>query len=314
MKNNNSIKSATMCLLLTVSALAFIAIFAVNAHAEPSFSVSYDFLPYQDFKDPIIDTITGTDTTYFADPNVKLEKFRASMSFPISVSEGRTTLINEFTYQLIEFRFRAGKTLIPDEPDKLHSFSYTLMLQHQLSKKWSLWALGTPSLASDLDADVSKEDFNFQVAAIFVRKYSEKLSLGFGAAYSTQFGSAVPLPVLAFDWNNGKNLMVKGILPASLEFWYSPGSRVDLGLLVAGDGNNFRGDPAIYGVADPELRYTMMTIGPAAKITVAKNVTLNIETGIIGLHRFEFFDGDDERISYDLKPSQFARVSFTYGE
>ena len=187
------------------------------------------------------------------------------------------------------------------------------MLQHKLSPKWSVWALGTPSLASDLEAEVSKDDFNFQAAAIFIRHFSERFSLGVGAAYSTQFGSAVPMPVLAFDWNNGKNLMAKAILPVSFEFWYRPSQRVDIGLLLSGDGNNFHGDPAIYEVDDPELRYTMLTFGPAAKVKLSKKLFLNLEAGLMGLHRFEFYDGDDEDASYDLKPSQYVRFGLQFG-
>lgn len=148
-------------------------------------------------------------------------------------------------------------------------------------------------MASDLKADISEDDFNFQAAAIAIRHYSERFSLGLGVAYSTQFGDAAPLPVLAFDWNNGKNLQFKAILPVSLEFWCRHSERLDVGLVTAGDGNNFHGDPDIYGVENPNLRYTMLTLGPVARINVTSWVQLHLEAGLIGLHRFEFFDGDD---------------------
>lgn len=275
-----------------------------------SFSFSYDFLPYQDFKDPVVDTVTGTDTTFFTDPQARLRKFRASLSYPVVFSKGRTVLVNDLSYQLIQFDYHNLETPV----EKAHSASYTLMLQHRLSQKWSVWALATPSMASDLEAEISEDDFNFQAAIIFIRHFSERLSLGIGAAYSTQFGSAEPIPILALDWNNGKNLMAKAILPVSLEFWYRPGRRVDLGLLLSGDGNNYHGDPALYLVANPELRYTMLTIGPAAKITLPKKVRLNVEVGIIGLHRFEFYNGDNEVASYDLEPSPYVRVGLQYGQ
>jgi len=281
-----------------------------KAQSGPSLSVSYDLLPYQDFDDPVIDSVVGTDTTFLAHPQAQLRKLRASLSYPIVLFKDRTVLVNELSYQLIEFEYR--ELVYPLR--RLHSASYTLMLQHRLSQKWSVWALGTPSLASDLKAEVSENDFNFQAAAIAIHHFSDRFSLGLGAAYTTQFGSGEVLPILALDWNNGKNLMAKAILPASLEFWYRPGAALDLGLLVSGDGNNFRGDPEIYQVADPELRYTMLTIGPAAKIRLAKYVRLNVEGGITGLHRFEFFDGDTEMSSYDLKPSQYARIGLTLGE
>lgn len=301
------IRSAKAVLFLAVAICTLIVGTYMVALAQPgpSVSVSFDILPYQDFDEPII----LDDSTSIDHAQVQLSKSRATFSFPIVFSEGRTVLMNEFSYQLIEFTYRD----LENPLERLHSGSYTLMLQHGLSQKWSLWALATPSLASDLEAEVSENDFSFQAAVIFIRHYSERFSLGLGAAYSTQFGSAVPLPVLAFDWNNGKNLMAKAILPVSLEFWYRPGQRVDLGLLVSGDGDNYRGDPDIYEVADPELRYTMLTLGPAAKINLARKLHLNLEAGLIGLHRFEFYDGDEEEASFDLKPSQYVRVGLQYG-
>ena len=76
---------------------------------------------------------------------------------------------------------------------------------------------------------------------------------------------------------------------------------------------DFHGDPAIYEVANPELRYTIMTVGRAAIISLSKHVQLNIEVGMIGLHRFEFLDSDTNEASFDLKPSQYVRAGFQYG-
>ncbi len=276
----------------------------------PSVSVSYDLLPFQDFDDPVIDSIVGTDTTFFDAPQVQLRKLRASLSYPIVLTKDRTVLVNDLSYQLIEFEYRE----LTYPLKRLHSASYTLMLQHRLAQKWSVWALATPSMASDLKAEISEKDFNFQAALIAIRHFSERFSLGFGAAYTTQFGSGEVVPILAFDWNNGKNLMAKAILPASFEFWYRPTAKVDLGLVLSGDGNNFRGDPEIYQVADPELRYTMLTFGPAVRLALGKFLRLHLEGGVIGLHRFEFFDGDDEGYSHELKPSEYARIGLMFGK
>jgi hypothetical protein len=295
----------TSKIILIITIISVLVSSVIQAQPGPSLTFSTDVLPYQDFDDPIL----VDDSTTISNAQAKLSKVKANFTYPIVFSEGRTILINDFSYQLIEFEYRE----LTNQPKRLHSGSYTLMLQHRISEKWSFWAIASPSLASDLEADISEDDFNFQTAAISIRHFSERFSLGLGAAYSTQFGSAVPLPVIAFDWNNGKNLMAKAILPVSLEFWYRSSPRVDLGLIVSGDGNNFHGDPEIYGVTNPELRYTMLTLGPAAKIKLSKMIILNIEAGLIGLHRFEFYDGDDEVSSFDLKPSQYVRFGFQIG-
>ncbi|UCE24441.1 MAG: hypothetical protein JSU74_14350 [Candidatus Zixiibacteriota bacterium] len=304
MKHANSIKTLfTNVIVISVVVIAGSSL--VLAQAGPTLSISHDFLPHQDFDEPI----ELDDGTTLEDAQVRLSRYRATLTYPIVFSGGRTILVNDFSYQLIDFEYKNWEYPL----SRLHSASYTLMLQHRLSQKWSAWVLGTPSMASDLKAEVSEKDFNFQVVTAFIRHFSERLSVGIGVAYSTQFGSGEILPILAFDWNNGKNLMARAILPASFEFWYRPDPIFDIGLLVSGDGNNFRGDPEIYGVANPELRYTMLTVGPAVKINVSRQVRVNIEAGLIGLHRFEFYDADDEAGSYDLKPSQYLRVGLQYG-
>ena len=170
--------------------------------------------------------------------------------------------------------------------------------------------MGKSSIASDLEVEMAAEDFSFQTAAILNRRFSQRFSMGFGIAYSTQFGNGVPLPLLTFDWNNGAKWSARATLPSDLEVWYIPGERVSFGLLVTGDGDNFRFDPGSYRdtAPEPELRYTMMTIGPTARINLTQKICLNVEAGIIGLHRFEFYSGDTEVVSNDLKPSQYIRL------
>lgn len=290
-------------------ALAGVLGLSSNAVGGPTLSASYDIFPYQDFDDPLIDSISGTDTTFIKDPQAQLQKLRATFTYPLVFGQGKTVLVNIVSYQLIDFNYH----VINPEVKRLQSVAYTLMLQQKLNEKWSMWALATPTLASDLRAEISEKDFNFQAAAIFIRQFSPKFSLGLGGAFTNQFGKGTVVPIVALDWNNGKNLSAKAILPASLEFWYRTGPKLDLGLLVSGDGNNFRGDTRIYQVPDPQLRYTMLTVGPAARLKIQKYVTLNAEAGIIGLHRIEFYDDNTKKESYDLKPKQYARVGLTLG-
>lgn len=279
---------------------------SMESRAQTGLSVSLDseFMPYQEFSDRIIQSIDGSDTTYIDNTEAQLRKLSASMSYPIVLAQGRTVLVNSLSYQLTEFMYREMEFPL----ERVHSARYTLLLQRQLSRKWSMWGLIAPTLASDLEAKVSLDDFCVQVATVIIRRFSERLSLGLGAAYSTRFGHPIPLPVLAFDWNNGKNLTAKGILPASAELWYRATPRLDLGLLLSSDGDNYRGDPDIYQVVNPELRYSILTVGTAARIGIYSGLHLTIEGGLIGVHRFEFYDSDDEVASFDLEPRHFVRV------
>ena len=280
--------------------VALITVGSSMARAGLSATVSYDFLPYQNIDEPI----RTSDSTLVDDAQVQLKKSRVSIEYPVVFSQGRTILLNNLSYQHIEFGYRHTESILK----RLHRVGYSLTLVHRLSTKWSLLSMVNPSLASDFEAGLTSDDLSFQTAVIADRHFSEKLSIGLGVAYSTQFGTAVPLPLLMMEWNNGGRWSFSMTLPSNLELWYQAGQSAKLGLLISGDGDNYYFDPQGYQVERPELRYTMMTIGPAAKIDLSRHLQLNIEAGIIGLHRFEFYSGDEEVVSNDLEPSHYVRI------
>ena len=276
---------------------------ALHAQPTPSFSVSYDLFPYQKFKDP---------TTELRDARILSNAVTIRASYPRVFSEGRTVLINEIYYQRREFSYESFPSGDPDICD-IHDVNYTLTLRHGLSQKWAMLTIVTPGLASDFEAHPAGDDFSIQVVAVLIRQFNEKFSFGFGAAYSNQFGEPIPLPVLAFDWNNGDNLSWNTILPVSSEFWYQASDRLQLGLVLGSGGNKYHGDPDIFDVADPQLRYSVVTLGPSVGYRLADWLQLNVDSGFIGFHRFEFYDGDDELESFDMKPSAFFRAGLALG-
>ncbi|MCB2230322.1 hypothetical protein KQH82_06380 [bacterium] len=292
----------SMTILAAISALTIAA--SASSQLRPSYSVSYDVLPYQTIDEPI----EMGDGSFVDDAQVRLSKFRTTFAYPVMFSQGRTLLLNELSYQRIGFQYRKTESIL----ESLHAVSYSLTLAHRLSDTWSILAMVNPSLASDFEAGLSSDDLSFQTAVIASRHFSEKLSIGIGVAYSTQFGSAVPLPVVSLDWNDGEKWSANAILPSSMEVWYKAGQSVDLGVLLSGDGDNYYFDPQGYQVERPELRYTMMTIGPAARIGLSKHLRLHVEAGVIGLHRFEFYSGDEEIVSNDLEPSQYLRIGLQF--
>ena len=174
---------------------------ALHAQSRPSFSASYDFLPFQNFKDP---RIAGQPAPELGDTQVQANTVTISASHPWVFSEGRTVLTNQIYYQRREFSYKNFPGGAPDLRD-VHAVNYTLTLQHGLSPQWTMLTMLTPGLASDFEADVSSDDFALQVVAIFIRQFSEQFSFGFGAAYSTLFGEPLPEPVNASETLLGIN-------------------------------------------------------------------------------------------------------------
>ena len=171
----------------------------------------------------------------------------------------------------------------------------------------------TPGLHSDFEGDISNDDFNVASAAIFDHRRSQHLSFGFGAAYSFKYGEAFPIPLLTLMWTNGSNARVDLFLPVHAELWYLPSQKVKLGLAAKVEGNQYHGDPATYLVQNPQMRYSVGTAGPSVKLRLSKTLHVTIHGGITLLRRFEFFDGDNEVSSLDLKNSGFVRLGIQLG-
>ena len=284
-------------------AIACITVFLNVPAAHAQIEVSQDFFPYQNLSSP------GAGLN---NAQIQSKATSVKLGFPLIYSEGKTILLNQLYYRRRDFSYKGFSGAAPNISD-IHDLNYTFMLIHSFSERWSMQAFVIPGFASDFEASLSFDDFNFQAVTAFTRNYSPRFSLGFGAVYSTQFGQPIPFPVFAINWNNGSKVSWNTILPVSSEFRYAATSKLDLGLTFGLDGNNYHGDPSLLGVADPQLRYFILTLGPTAVFKPSNLFHIKLDAGIIGVQKFRLFNGNTQQASFDLKPSPFFRLGFAIG-
>ncbi len=289
--------------------LLLIGVQSLSAQPGPSFSASYDFYPYSNLANPDNDT-------FLKNVKIRVATLKLKASYPMAISR-ETFLMHEILYDRFDMDYKNWDTTLggPEIPHG-HAIKYNLMIMKTLSEKWSLLVFITPGLASDFRSKLSKDDVTIEATLVFVRKYSEKFSLGFGAAYSRQFGEPFPMPVLALEWNNGSNLRASAIIPASFELWYMMSSKVELGLVLAGDGNMYHGDEKRYGGTKPRMTYSVLTFGPSLKYRFSKIFSLNVDGGYTFLRTFEFTNeigGNEVKNSFDLKNTGYVRIGFQIG-
>jgi hypothetical protein len=84
-------------------------------------------------------------------------------------------------------------------------------------------------------------------------------------------------------------------------------------MVLGAAGNRYHGDPDIYDVDNPQMRYSVITVGPSARIHLSKVVHLNIEGGFIPFHRAEFYDGNKKDSDYSVKASGYLRAGIQIG-
>lgn len=276
-----------------------------NALAQQVIGVSggYEYFPYVELADP------GADVE---DLEIQTSSWALGVAFPFDFAKGKITMLNHVNYRRVDFEFRH----LPEEGievDQAQSIEYTLFLIDSLSARWSMIAALTPGFASDFEGEVSSDDFTLQAVFGFIRRYSENLSLGAGVAYLRDFGDPLPLPFIYFDWSNGSNFSVNGIVPQNVDVSYKLNPKIDLGFLLKIGGNRYHGDPDKYPVDNPQMEYSEGTVSPAVQIHFLEWVHLNVEAGYAFYRNFEFLDGDVTHESYDLKKTGYLRTTFVLG-
>ena len=287
--------------------LLLMSIATLYAQPGPSLSASYDLYPHSQIADP--------DIALLEEGEIRVGTLNLKASYPLIYSEGRTVLVNEVVYRRFDLDYRSFPPNVEMNPENMQAIEYNATVTHGLSDRWTFLGIATPGIASDFEGDIGGDDLTFQIVVVFIRGYSERFQIGYGGAWSNTFGQPFPLPILAVNWNNGSNLRVSSILPANLECWYAPTPRLELGLLLNVEGNQYHGDPDIYQVDNPLLRYSVGTFGPSINYHISQGLTVGASAGMTFLRRFKFFDGDDEEDLQDisLKNSGFMKVQLQIG-
>ena len=299
----NKLRQFCVSVLSAAAIIMLVSVGTSQAQPGPSFSAGYDYFPYTQLDNP--DTTGGN--AYLDTAEIRTRSMNFTAAYPLVFAEGRTVLVNELSYRnvILEYQgFQPGDT----NPDDLHALEYNATLTHQLSDRWSLMTIATPGIASDFHGSIGSDDLTFQAVAVFIRAHSERLQIGYGAAWSNTFGQPYPFPILAIQWNNGSNMRVSSILPANFEAWYAPSQRLELGLMLNVDGNRYHGDRDVYGVDNPLVSYSVGTVGPAVNFHIDEGMSLGLNAGRTITRSFEFFDGSKDVSDIGMKNSYFLKA------
>jgi hypothetical protein len=295
----------TAFFLVCVVLLAGIGISA-SAQEAIGVSVGYEYIPHVNFADP---------EPGFEAVEIQLNTWSIGAAFPLSFGEGSTLLLNSVNYQRLGFNYKGWQSWMGERPIQAHSISYSAFLLQTLTERWTLVISMVPGIASELDGELSTYDFTLSAIVGAMRAFGEKnnFTLGAGLAYTWDFGDPIPLPFLYVDWNISSKLNISGILPANLAITYMLFSFIDVGLLASIGGNRYHGDPDKFGVDNPQMKYSLATVGPKVQIHFTKWLHLNLEGGYTIFRNFSFWDGPTEVSNFDMENTFYLRASTVIG-
>lgn len=233
------------------------------------------------------------------------------LSHPFVLDGGRTVLVPRLSVQQLRFDHDGWPQGTP-AADEAYLIDLGLSVQRQLSARWALRADVTPSVASDFDAAVGRDDFALQGAALAVWQASPQFSAGFGAAYSTVFGAPFPLPLVLLQ-GSGDGWRAEAFLPASVEAWWVPSERVEMGLSAQALGSRHRLG-AHEGLLDrPYAEALALTAGPSVNVRLTPWLRVGLDSGLSLYRQVRVTDGDDEVNRYEPDRTLFVRTRLTLG-
>ena len=279
---------------------------STSAQEAIGISVGYEYIPHVNFADP---------EPGLEDVEIQLNTWSIGAAFPLSFGEGSTLLLNSVNYQRLGFNYKGWQGWMDPKVTHAHSISYSAFLLQTLTERWKLVISVAPGIASDLEGELSTYDFTLSAIVGAMRAFGEKgnFTLGAGLAYTWDFGDPIPMPFLYVDWNIGSKLNINGILPTNLAITYKLFSFIDVGLLASIGGNRYHGDPDKFGVDNPQMKYSLATVGPKVQIHFSKWLHLNLESGYTIFRNFSFWDGPTEASNFDMENTFYFRASTVIG-
>ena len=279
----------------------------LNQHlqAQQIFGLSYGYEVFPHVK--LTDPIPGN-----SEFEIQASSWDVGAAFPLMFGQGKTIVMNQFNYKRTDLNYRnspSGATLIA----QMQSMQYTFFMIDSLNHKWKMVVVLTPGLASDFEGDLVKEDFTFGGVFGFIRQYGKNLQIGCGLAYMPDFGEPLPMPFVYLDWNISSRMNLNGILPTNMLLKYQLNPKFDVGLSLKVQGNRYHGNPEKFGVDNPLMKYSEGTFSPMLQYHFNQFLHLNVEGGYAFYRNFEFFDGDTEAQSLDLKQTGYIRTRLVIG-
>lgn len=243
---------------------------------------------------------------------VRPYQIKTRLSRPWRISAWNGTLTTSFSYDYLKFEYENWDSAMdPGRVDELHCLQFMLGFNKRLNERWSLRLMGGPSINSDLKVITAK---SARVAAMAGMEYNladRRDVLGLGLAYVQVFGKNLVLPGISYQRRRDK-YRVEFMAPMRTGAYWLPRKDLDLGMLLAFSGNNYRIE-APGELHGKKVEYSLGTVGPSVIWRAAPGVSGICDGGAVLRHRYALMDGREVYRNLDLRRSFFLSVGVRAG-
>ncbi len=183
-------------------------------------------------------------------------------------------------------------------PREAHFVFLDLVWQQRLSTDFTLFVAARPGVFSDF-RDVVFDHARLEGAAFVDWRISDELTLGLGAARTSNFGRVLIVPIAHVIYFGGESFMIDAIIPRNLDFIFYPSKEWELGVSFLLNGSEYRvGDAALNSLNMNQFGFANLTAGPIIRYQFLEKTYLSLEGGYTLLRRTELADN---RLSGDAR-------------
>ncbi len=207
----------------------------------------------------------------------------------------KLSLYNTVGIDMHSFNYQNNLSLIhTSNLERFYNINYSLFSNYKLSNKWSLNALGNFFINSNLEDELSGDDFNFNgniyVERTFLRKNGGYFLVGLGAAYMILNGSTNLTPMVHVKARLNEHWSFVVGLPNTYVKW---DINKNHSLKVLGELNDFSANINTM----PELNNANKTVFTTASVGLEYNYWISSFLGVILRGNYPVWD------NYELRNS-----------
>jgi hypothetical protein len=218
----------------------------------------------------------------------RVSEFNGELMLPLKIGE-KTFFVNNLMYEQTSV-----KLFESTEYEGLRSFTLRTGLMVNHSEKLTGTYLFVPRVSSDLNSSFGD---GLQLGGLILFKIAQSPQSNFklGLFASTEFFSAFVTPLLGYYRLSDDNKWeINGLLPASFGVSRKLSSRFDAGLSFNGQIKGFRLKEVESTGQPGYLARTSNDICASLRMQLAKNMYLQLRTGITLGRSYRVYDADDQ--------------------
>lgn len=259
-------------------------------------------------------------TAHNHSPNINQKSTVQETAFffniPTQLKNKKTILMNGVSYSLLDTKNHNQISSFTNYRT-LQTISYSFTVVHRWTPEWVFIGNIRPTIASDFEADLSKDDFTLQASAMATKTLNNHWDIGGGLSYTNRFGEPMVIPMFLASYSKNRHEL-QAILPAKIAYAYQidNAERLKVGAKVAVNGGYFNITSKTYE-STPELppinkiNYSRAISGVVINYRLFDMVQLDVFGGYTTFRRFQAIDFDEEIYQFDVDNGPFLNISLS---